>query len=404
MMKLISTMFWKDLLESLRDRRTVIRMILMPCLVIPLMGHFFMLFTQNNSEKLDKSTLDYAIVGENNLPELAKLYAADSGFHRVDVAADKLSEAIRNKTIRFALVIPEQAKQSLAASQGVDVKFMYYQSAPSHGIVKVRGTAPLTEFSEKQRDWRLAFMGVNGETARSTLLNPVTVSVDNVASEREQIGHSFGTLLAYPLIVICFMGCAFSAVELATGEKVKGTLEILIMLPISRTLIIISKYLVVFSLGMMYSTLCMGSLVAWLFFEGANSSEAVSNIVQQAGMSDLFLVWFMFVPVNALFAAILLAISVYAKSYREASGMSGAVNVVIFLAITAIFAPGVNLTWMWASVPVANIGLVIRELVKGTLHDYVMLGYILSTTAVIASVALSLSISWFRKESVIFRE
>jgi len=403
MTRIISTIFWKDLFEALRDRRNVMRMIFMPCLLIPMLGHFFMAFSENHSEKLDKTVLDYAIVGENNLPEIAKLYAADSGFHRVDVPEDKLNESIRNKTIRFAIVIPPDAKQNLGKGEGISIKFLYYQSAPSHGIVKDRGTAPILQYSEKQRDWRLAFLGVEGDSARSNVLSPVTSDVDNIASEREQIGHGLGTILAFPLFIICFVGCAFSAVELATGEKEKGTLEIMVMLPIPRTLIVIAKYLVVFTLGMMYSTLCMLSSAVWLFLESRNASDAFRDVVGQIGISDLSLVWLMLIPVNALFSAVLLAVSVYARSYREATGLSNVANFLVVIAATAIFVPGVNLTWFWSLIPVANVGLVIRELIKGTLNNYLMIGSILATTVAIGTAALLFSIAWFRKERVIFR-
>lgn len=404
MMKTIFTIFWKDFLETLHDRRAVMRMILMPCLIVPVMGHLFLTFTQKNSEKLDTTTLNYAIVGESNLPELAKLYAADSGFRRVDVAESRLDVAIKSKAIQFALVIPADAKQKLDSGARVDIKFMYYQSAPSHAVIKERGTAPLKAYSEKQRDWRLAFRGVSDESARSNLLNPVSFEVDNVASVRAQLGHGLSTLLAFPLVLTCFVGCGFSAADLVTGEKVKGTLEILIMLPTSRTAIVIAKYLVVLVIGLLYSTFCLGSFMAWLFIEGTHSSTAVTSMWPQISSLDILLVWIMLVPVNALFAAVLLTISVYAKSHREASALSGLLNVAAILAVTSIFNPGVDLTWAWSTIPVANIGLAVRELIKGTVSNYLMIGYMIAMTFLWAGIALSLSVKFFRKESIIFRD
>jgi sodium transport system permease protein len=78
-------------------------------------------------------------------------------------------------------------------------------------------------------------------------------------------------------------------------------------------------------------------------------------------------------------------------------------NFLVVIAATAIFVPGVNLTWFWSLIPVANVGLVIRELIKGTLNNYLMIGSILATTVAIGTAALLFSIAWFRKERVIFR-
>jgi sodium transport system permease protein len=200
------------------------------------------------------------------------------------------------------------------------------------------------------------------------------------------------------------MGCAFTAVELATGEKEKGTLEILVMLPIPRTFILIGKFLVVFVLGLLYSTISMLSLAAWLIFEGMNSSEAFKTVLTQIGVGDIMLVWLMLIPVTAVFSAILLAISIYARSYREANSLSSIANFLVVVLATAIFIPGVNLTWFWSMIPVSNVGLVIRELIKGTLSDYLMILSIFVTTLVIGTAALLFSVAWFRKESVIFRD
>ena len=403
MMNIISTIFWKDLRETLRDKRNLMRMFFLPFFLIPMMGHFFLEFVDNHADKLDKKILEYTIIGDQFLPELAKMYADETSFHRVDVPEEKLTEAIRKKTINFALKIPENAKQQLGKREGINVTFMYYQSAPSHGIIKERGTAPLSAYSQKQRDWQLTFLGVVGANAQSKLLDPVTFDVVNTASDRERIGHNLGTILAYPLLIICFMGCAFTAVELATGEREKGTLEILVMLPIPRTYIILAKYLVVLVLGLLYSTLSMVSISTWLFAEGMNSTEAFKSVLTQIGVGDIFLVWLMLVPVNALFAAVLLAISTYAKSYREANALGGFANFLVVITATAIFMPGVNLTWLWSMVPVSNVGLVIRELIKGTLTNYLMIGSIFATTIVIGTAALLFSVALFRRESVIFR-
>ena len=404
MMNTIAAIFWKDLRETLRDRRNVIRMFIMPCFLIPLMGHFFLQFADKNSEQLDRTELTYAIIGEAYLPELAKLYADDSSFKRIDVDESQIDQAIRDKTIRFAVKIPKDARQQLNSGSQLGVTFVFYQSAPSHAMIKERGTAPLTEFSEKQRDWRLTFLGSSSEAARDTLLKPVAVEVQNIASDQERIGHNLGTIIAYPLFIICFMGCAFTAVELATGEREKGTMEILVMMPVARTSILLGKFLVVFALGLLYSTISMISLTTWLVVEGMNASDTFKTVLAQIGAGDMLLVWLMLVPVTAVFSAILLAISIYSRSYREANSFSSIANLVVVVLATAIFVPGVNLTWFWSLIPVSNVGLVIRELIKGSLNDYLMIGSIFGSTIVIGAAALAFSIVWFRREGVIFRD
>lgn len=404
MLSNLLTIFWKDLRENLRDRRNFMRMLFLPGIMIPAMGHFFMAFADNNREKLDEEVLNYAIVGEEYLPELVAAYADQESFKRIDVAEDEVNEALSSKQIHFAIKIPAEAHQQLSEGNNVNVTFVYNQAASGQRVIKQRGTAPLQAFSQRQRDWRLVFLGVSTEEARSDLLNPVTFEEVNVASDREKIGHNLGSIIAYPLFIVCFMGCMFTAVELVAGEKEKGTLEILVMLPIPRYQIVLGKYLVVFCLGLLYATLSMVSLSTWLILEGAAASDIFKTVLLEINTLDIFLVWLMLFPVTALFAAVVLSISIYARSYREASTLTGLANFFVVVAGMMIFMPGVSLNWAWSMVPVSNVGMVIRELIKGTLENHLMILSIFLSTTVIGLALLLFCTAWFRREAIMFRD
>ncbi len=404
MKKQIAVIFRKDLLEVLRDRRNFMRMLLLPGLLIPAMGHFFMQFADDHRTKLADKVLTYSIAGEQNLPELAQLYAADPAFSRVDVPPEELQQAVKSKRIDFALRIPPDAAREMKNGGSVRVDFIHYQAAPSEAVVRERGTAPLLKLSERQRDWRLVFLGAANDADRSRLLQPLTYEPINTASDRERIGHNLGSVIAYPLLIICFMGCTFTAIELVTGEKEKGTLEILVMLPLERHWIVLGKYLVVFSVGLVYSTLSLASLSAWLTYEGMAASVALQGVLATISALDIGLLWLMLVPVTAFFSAVALMISVYARSYREANTLTGLANLFVVIAAMVIFLPGMNLTWLWSAIPVANVGLAIRELIKGTLENYGMLAVILGSAVVLASEFLTFATMRFKQEAVINRD
>ena len=74
----------------------------------------------------------------------------------------------------------------------------------------------------------------------------------------------------------------------------------------------------------------------------------------------------------------------------------------VILPTVAAMLPGVELNWIWAMVPLTNVSLAMKELVKGTM-DYRMFGVILASTTVIAGGLLMLCRWWFNRESVLFR-
>ena len=395
--------FLKDMRDSLRNRRTLLRMLILPGLLLPFGGHYLLTFTDRHREDLNKVVLEYAVSGEQNLPDLVKLYESDSNFRRVNVPEEQFSAAVKDKRIRFALVIPKDAGPALKAGESVSVQFIYHQADPGELAVKDRGTAPLEAYSVKQRNWRLVFLGLTDEGKRASLLEPVTYAVVNTASDRERLGFGIGGSIAYLFMVFALMGASFAAIDLVAGEKEKGTLEILVMLPTPRWQIVLGKYLVVFTFGLVYATLSALSISALLTYE-ISSVAAVRNVITQIGPTEIFMLWTTLLPVTAFFSAVVLTVSVYARSYREGSSLVSFASVAGMMLSTVVFVPGINLTWAWSVVPISNLGLMIRELIRGRLTDYLVVMPIFATTLAVGFALILVSTALFRREAIIYRE
>jgi sodium transport system permease protein len=124
--------------------------------------------------------------------------------------------------------------------------------------------------------------------------------------------------------------------------------------------------------------------------------------VRSVGPLDLALIALMLVPSAAMFASLLLSISIYAKSYKEASGLISPLIMLAILPTMIALLPGVELNWLWAMVPLTNVSLAMKELVKGTM-DYRMFYAIFLSSALIAGALLALCRWWFTREQVLFR-
>lgn len=396
--------YLKDLKETLRDKRTLIRMLLFSVLMLPVVGHLMVRYSNSFEDKVRTEVLNFAIVGSKYLPEVAEAYANDEGFKELQVDDEMaLMAAIKVGSIRFGLAVPDDAQEDLQDGGKATVALYYNNANSKSTITKERAMQPLVALSESKRDWRLTSLGVFGGLAKENLLNPLDVAENETATRREEIGERIGGMIAYFVFLICFMGCVFTAVDLGAGEKERGTLETLLMLPVPRRQLVLGKYLVVFTQGVVYSSLTLFSIAGWLALEARGSSGVTDEALRLVGGADLFLVWLMLLPVAAVFSAVLLALSIYARSFREASSLSGLANFLVVMAVIVAILPGIELTWGWALVPVTNVALAIRELIKGTM-DYAMLLAILGSTCLVAFALLILCTWWFRRESVVFRE
>ena len=128
----------------------------------------------------------------------------------------------------------------------------------------------------------------------------------------------------------------------------------------------------------------------------------VTDFMGAISALDFILIFLMLVPVVSIFSSVLLSLSVYARSFKEAQGYMAPLMFIVIVPIIMSLLPGVELKGGWAWVPLTNVSLAIKELVKGTM-DYFQLIAIFVSTAAIAAGALGFSVFWFNKEKVLFR-
>jgi len=138
---------------------------------------------------------------------------------------------------------------------------------------------------------------------------------------------------------------------------------------------------------------------------GGNAGKAAGGgsgfipLIDPAGILGVFA---LIAPVATLFAAILLTIALFAKSYKEAQSYVSPLIIVIIMPAMMGMLPGVELSAKTAVIPILNVSLACKEMLSGVWHwNYIML--IFGSTAVYAAVAVALCVRMFNREDVIFR-
>jgi sodium transport system permease protein len=297
-------------------------------------------------------------------------------------------------------VIPDDLESTLARHrQGVIA--LHYNSASAVDMTRKRVAAVLGNYNNAVRELALPALNLNKEQLRFAL-DPIKLEDHSTADKREQTGAMVGGLVPYILLMVCLVSAMYPAIDTGAGEKERGTLETLLLAPVSRTRIVLAKFLMLFTVGLTSALLMIASLGALLIFGESLMSGDVALMARSIGLFDLAMVALMLVPTAAMFASILLSISVYAKSYKEASGLISPLMIVTILPTLAALLPGVEMNWKWALVPLTNVSLAMKELVKGTM-DYSMLSVIMLSTTVTAGALLALCRWWFNREAVLFR-
>ena len=151
-----------------------------------------------------------------------------------------------------------------------------------------------------------------GENQES-LLEPVRLRKQGTGKIREVIGDHIGGMVPYFFIAFCFMGVVYPAIHLGAGEKERGTLETLLLAPIPRHQVVLGKFLAVFCGGIIAVLLNLASLGTWLAIKAGELRGIIGTLIGSIELLDLVLLALMLIPVAAMFAALLLSVSIFAR-------------------------------------------------------------------------------------------
>ncbi len=396
--------YLKELTELLRDKKTLIFVILLPVLIFPVLFGIMGLVMSNVSRQAEAEEHRYVIINAEKAPQFADALFYHKNFKKMttelrDPAA--LKQAIRDNQFDLAIVIPadfDPAADNLQQSKWQ----LIHNSSSQLDMISKHFTELLQKYSKSLQQAKLTGLGVSvGSIA--ALLEPVAVERINTAESRENVGELIGGWIAYLLVPLCLAGASYPAMDIGAGEKERGTLETLLICPIARTAIVLGKFLTVLTTGLVAAAITVISFGGWGYLIGSLAGvDIVEKAMSTLGLLDLALILALLIPLTATLAAVLLSLSIYARSYKEAQNYIGPLTMVVFMPLVVSILPGIELNWKLALVPVLNVALGIKELVKGTI-DYSLLGLILISTLLLAGAMIAFCVSWFQREKVLFR-
>ena len=392
---MIFRIFRKELLDTLRDRRTLMTMLVIPILVFPITLNIFVDVSESFQESANSKTMKIGIVADHNknyTRQLEQIPAA-VGPKKIIVYKDSLTlrKAIEADRIQLGLIIPTNQSTLRANQQTITLNWLLDASEVGRSERANLYGSSLQANAEKERLLKLGL--------RAEQIKPLSIQTINCASDKKMVGQLAGGILPYIFIAFGFIGCMYPAIDLFTGEKERGTLETLLTVPVGRWKILIGKMLVVVSSGMLAASCSLlGLFISIEFLDLAQNKELLEVI---HGILTPYFIGSMLallLPLVIFFAGVMIPIAIYAKSFKEAQSIITPLNIVMVLPAMVGFFPGIELNLNTTLIPVVNVVLATKELIAGTLS----LSYFLSVFGIMCLLALlSVLISYkqFGKES-----
>jgi sodium transport system permease protein len=394
----IAIVYRKELTEALRDRRTLVSSILIPLLLFPVLAIGLAYTAAELIGEASRQPSRIMILGGEDSPAIVAGLKGTKNLRVVPTAANYV-DLISDKKIRAAVEIPPGFQAAIERGENPDVKIYIF----SGDMKSAFGATRIERFFSDYRDAMLRNR-LAAQNLPESLLKPFHIEQQNVVSAEKVAGETYGGLIPYLAILMCMTGAMYPAMDLTAGEKERGTMETILSSPIKRTHLVLGKFLLVFTASLATATLSvisMGASFAVLSRLTPVQSAAEGLPIMPIHAQTAIAVFAMAVPIAVLFSAVLITISIFAKSFKEAQSYLTPMTFVVLIPAIAAVLPGLELTPKLAVIPILNASLLCKELVTGTYHwNYIVLIFL--STCVYAGVALFLAVKMFQRESVLF--
>lgn len=387
----------KELREILRDRRTLLTLLLMPLLVYPLLGVSFqkVMFSQI----VPGVRVEYTVVFETvHAAQLFEGRFRDGDRilkrRRGEVAPptetpDAAAPADRPK-LRF--LTPEGSEQRLDVEEQLRERMaeLGVKVVPAEGdagkagavqceLIAVAGWQNSREAREYVEERLLA---VNDSYARTVLREyapqvflPLELSRRTIAGESGP-AISLAALAPLILILMTVTGAVYPAIDLTAGERERGTLEALISAPVPRYELLLGKYVAVLTVAILTAIANSVAMIGTLYSIGLDKLLLGDGGFQPIVFVQLFGLLVLFA---GFFSAVLLILTSFARSFKEAQAYL--IPLMLLSLAPGVFSllPGLEFSAALAVTPLINIVVLARDLLDGRANPALAATAILST-------------------------
>ena len=414
----------KELRETLRDRRTVITLVLMPLLVYPLLSITFHKSLLMTSDQMGQASLvigvetnrDGAVLrhlllqGEQVLnaaedvggdergggttgrgDESSRMEVKDTLVELNSLGSRDLESHVANLDVHAAV---RMHGGDVEAPRPRDGAFVSFELIYRENSVSSRQAMRFVQ--ERLRAVNEAAVRRRLERLKMPATEPVEIRFKEISAKRGA-PFSLATFVPLVLILMTITGSVYPAIDLTAGERERGTLEMLIAAPISRMTLLVAKYAAVLIVAVLTAlvnliamtvTLATSSLGRQVFSDGIS----LIMMVQILGLMILF---------AAFFSAIVLALTSFARSFKEAQAYLIPVMLLAISPGLLGLMPGLKLSGALAVAPLVNIVLLSRDILEGAVEPVMAVLAILST-AVYAVAAITTASRIFGNDALLY--
>lgn len=393
--KIVKQIFKKEMLDIIRDKKTLFMMIVLPLILYPVLmiGMTSFMYMSMNQMQQEDINIAFSSTPDSALVSILEKDNKDEGKVNIVKSENKEKDLEDNKIDVYVEIQDNNNAQN----------YKIYTNSSKDNSMKAssRIEKSLEEYKRNIVESKVSDQGLNVHD----VLEPLSYEEVDVAKTEEIAGQLLGQILPMILIIGVLLGAIYPAIDVMAGEKERGTLETLFTLPITNLELVMGKYLAVSVCAILTAILNIVSILFTIIYliTSAGMGDAIG--INISSLNSLILPGIITMICIGLFSMVVSAISMcvcsLAKSFKDAQNYITPVMLIIMITSYVSMVPNINLDSFTAAIPVVNISLLIKSVLTFNSDINLIAVVFISNFAFVILSVLLLS-KMFNSEEILF--
>ena len=388
----------KEIIEFIRDWRTIVALILVPLLLFPLLFIAFPLVMQSEAQELQE--LDVDVLVQSDYIDSQILFGLNESNMSITIESlpsglESLSQPLNDSS----LLRSYQYDAILRLQQTNDTwiySVLYLSTSEQSTEARNRVLEVLNNWETNETIQRIEAGGLDADSTLNPLRWDGTIADADVATKGEQAGLLLSLFIPFVLALWTASAAVQPAIDMTVGERERGTLEALLSLPLSRSELLMGKWLAVVTI----TGVGVALQVTGLLFGIAFLAEDLVN-VPSISIGSVLLLTLAVGLYGTMIVALYLSLAMRSKSVKEAGTVLTPITLAMIVPI--LLTQFINLDDVesfWFAIPFVNVLLALREL----LLDRIIIEHVLiwiSVSVFVSALTIRYAAKQFSREDIV---
>ena len=389
MMRKLWVVFRKEVVDNLRDRRTLLTVLVFG----PLFGPIFYVVIMNMVVRQQLANLNQPLALPVQGAQFAPNLVAYLKQHNTNIQAAPADprQAVKDGTVDVVLIIPKTFADAFRVGEPASLQLVMDQSKQAAQKNINRARELLQSYSQEITALRLLARGVDPRAIAPLAIETVDVSTP------EARAAMLLNFVPYFFLLAAILGAFYLAIDATAGERERGSLEPLLTTAVSRATLVWGKLAAV----TLFSAVSLALDVIALAWCQRFIPAAQLNIVVNLGGHTALAIFLVMLPFCLLIAALLTVVASFTKSFKEAQTWLSFIFILPMIPVfTLMFYPAEPALWMmW--VPTLSQDVLATQLMKDITPNGLFV-----TASVISTLIVGLLLAWlalwlYRREKLL---